>query len=358
MICYWLAKISQIQEVKMILKLEFHMMDLRNARRILGMEIVRNGEDHALFLSQKGYLEKVLKRFSMENSKPISIPLARHFRLSMTQCLQFEVERNEMDFVPYVNAIGSLMYAMVCSRLDIAHSVSVLSRFMANLGREHWNGFKWLLRYVRGSLGVGLKFGSSKEGVGIIGYVDLDYARDLDKRRSTTSYIFILFGGPVSSKSQLQSIAALSTTEAKYTVATEAMKEPLWLQGLVKELGVLNSVVDIFSDSHRVIQLCKNPVFHERTKQVDVRYHFIRETVSSGAAKLEKISTPDNPANMATKVLLVSKFKYCMDLVQVMCNSCLSQIFIRKIQIQFFELRWRMWNLVVQKLFGHISKIS
>ena len=99
----------------MILKLEFHMMDLRNARRILGMEIVRNIEDHALFLSQKGYLEKVLKRFSMENSKPISIPLARHFRLSMTQCLQFEVERNEMDFVPYVNAIGSLMYAMVCS---------------------------------------------------------------------------------------------------------------------------------------------------------------------------------------------------------------------------------------------------
>ncbi|RVW18475.1 Retrovirus-related Pol polyprotein from transposon TNT 1-94 [Vitis vinifera] len=220
----------------------------------------------------------------MENSKPISIPLARHFRLSMTQCPQFEVERNEMDFVPYVNAIGSLMYAMVCSRLDIAHSVSVLSRFMANLGREHWNGFKWLLRYVRGSLGVGLKFGSSKEGVGIIGYVDLDYAGDLDKRRSTTGYIFILFGGPVSSKSQLQSIAALSTTEAEYIVATEAMKEPLWLQGLVKELGV------------------------------DVRYHFIRETISSGAAKLEKISTPDNPANMATKVLLVSKFKYCMDL--------------------------------------------
>ena len=229
---------------------------------------------------------------------------------------------------------------------------------MANPSRVHWNGVKWLLRYVRGSLGVGLKFGSSKEGVGIIGYVDLDYARDLDKRRSTTSYIFILFGGPVSSKSQLQSIAALSTTEAKYTVATEAMKEPLWLQGLVKELGVLNSVVDIFSDSHRVIQLCKNPVFHERTKQVDVRYHFIRETVSSGAAKLEKISTPDNPANMATKVLLVSKFKYCMDLVQVMCNSCLSQIFIRKIQIQFFELRWRMWNLVVQKLIGQVSKVS
>ena len=249
MICYWLAKISQIQGVKMILKLEFHMMDLRNARRILGMEIVRNGEDHALFLSQKGYLEKVLKRFSMENSKPISIPLARHFRLSMTQCPQFEVERNEMDFVPYVNAIGSLMYAMVCSRLDIVHSVSVLSRFMANLGREHWNGFKWLLRYVRGSLGVGLKFGSSKEGVAIIGYVDLDYAGDLDKRRSTTGYIFILFGGPVSSKSQLQSIAALSTTEAEYIVVTEAMKEPLWLQGLVKELGVLNSVVDKFSDS-------------------------------------------------------------------------------------------------------------
>ena len=83
----------------MILKLEFHMMDLRNARRILGMEIVRNREDHALFLSQKGYLEKVLKRFSMENSKLVSIPLAGHFRLSMTQCPQSEVEKKEINSV-------------------------------------------------------------------------------------------------------------------------------------------------------------------------------------------------------------------------------------------------------------------
>ena len=103
-----------------------------------------------------------------------------------------------MNFVPYANAIGSLMYAMVGSRPNIAHLVSVLSRFIANPSSEHWNGIKWLLRYVRGSLGVGLKFGSSKEGVGIIGYVDSDYVGDLDKRRSTTGYIFTLFGGPVS----------------------------------------------------------------------------------------------------------------------------------------------------------------
>ena len=113
---------------------------------------------------------------------------------------------------------------------------------------------------------------------------------------------------------------ALSTTEAEYIVATGAMKEVLWLQGLVKELGVLNSVVEIFSDSQSAIQLLKNQVFHERTKHVDVRYHFIRENVSSGAVKLEKISTVDNPTDMATKVLPVSKFRYCLDLVQVMCN--------------------------------------
>ncbi|KAL6331890.1 hypothetical protein AAG906_020238 [Vitis piasezkii] len=197
----------------------------------------------------------------MENSKPVSIPLAGHLGLSMTQ---------------------------------FPHSSSVLSRFMANPGREHWNGVKWLLRYVRGSLGVGLKFVSSKEGVGITGHV--------------------------SWKSQLQSIVALSTTEAEYIAATGAMKEVLWLQGLVKELGVLNSVVEIFSDSQSAIQLLKNQVFHEMTKHVDVRYHFIRENVSSGAVKLEKISTIDNPIDMATKVLPVSKFRYCLDLVQVMCN--------------------------------------
>ena len=124
--------------MKRILKLEFDMMDLGNARRILNREIVRNGEDHILFLSQKGYLEKVLKTFSIENSKPVSIPLAGHFRLSMTQCPQFEVEKKEINFVQHVNAIGSLMYAMVCSWPYITHWVSVLSRFMANLGREHW----------------------------------------------------------------------------------------------------------------------------------------------------------------------------------------------------------------------------
>ena len=191
---------------------------------------------------------------------------------------------------------------------------------MANPGREHWNGVTWLLRYVRRSLGVGLKFGSSKEGDGITGYVDSDYVGDLDKRMSTTGYIFTLFGGPVSWKSQLQSIVALSTTKAEYIAATEAMKEALWLQGLVKELRVLNSVVEIFLDSQSAIQLCNNPVFHDRTKHIDVRYHFIRETISSGAMKLEKISIVDNPADMATKVLPVTKFKYSLDLVQVMYN--------------------------------------
>ena len=106
---------SQIQEVKRILKSEFDMMGLGNARRILDMEIVRNSEDRTLFLSQNGYLEKVLQKFSMENSKLVRIPLAGHFRLSMTQCPQSEVERKEMNSVPYANAIRALMYVMVCS---------------------------------------------------------------------------------------------------------------------------------------------------------------------------------------------------------------------------------------------------
>ena len=186
---------------------------------------------------------------------------------------------------------------------------------MANPGREHWNGVKWLLRYVRGSLGVGLKFGVSKEGASITGYVDLDYAGDLDKRRLTTSYIFTLFGGPINWKSQLQSIIALSTAEVEYITTTKAMKETLWLQGLVKELGVLNSVVEIFSDSQSTIRLCKNSVFHERTKHVNVRYHFIREIISSREMKLKKIFLADNPIDMATKVLPVRKFRYYLDLV-------------------------------------------
>uniref|UniRef100_A0A3Q7IZP5 Reverse transcriptase Ty1/copia-type domain-containing protein n=1 Tax=Solanum lycopersicum TaxID=4081 RepID=A0A3Q7IZP5_SOLLC len=137
--------------------------------------------------------------------KSVSTPLAPHFKLSDAMSPNNETEQEYMSRVPYTNAIGSLMYAMVCTRPDISHAVGVVSR--RKIDSQY-----------------------------LVGYCDSDYAGDLDKRRSTSGYVFTIANAPVSWKSTLQSTVALSTTEAEYMAITEASKEAIWLQGLLREL--------------------------------------------------------------------------------------------------------------------------
>ena len=147
--------------------------------------------------------------------------------------------------------------------------------------------------------------------------MDSDYAGDKDKRKSTTAYFFTLCRNCISWKSQLQNVVALSTTEVEYIALTEAAKEAIWLKGLLIELKVLEHEVVIYSDSQSAIHLCKNPVFHERSKHIQVKYHFIRDMISQQMFKLEKIPTEFNPSDMGTKILPMSKFNMCKSLLNV-----------------------------------------
>ncbi|KAL5579868.1 hypothetical protein UlMin_012310 [Ulmus minor] len=161
---------EEIKSLKHKLSSEFDMKDIGKARRILGMEIIRNRISRVLSLKQSSYLEKVLSKFSMTDAKPTSIPISGQFKFSSEQCPKTEEEKEDMINVPYSSAVGSII----------------------NPGREHWEGIKWLLRYLLSSSDVGLMFKSCKEGAILKGYVDSDFAGDKDKRRSTTSYIFTL----------------------------------------------------------------------------------------------------------------------------------------------------------------------
>jgi hypothetical protein len=230
--------IVEVNKLKVLLSKEFDMRDLGTAKKILGMEIRRDRDAKKLRLSQAGYVKKVLERFSMENAKPVSTPLANHFRLSTSQCPKTVEETEDMSKVPYASAVGCLMYAMVCTRLDLAHAMSVVSKYMANPGKQHWNAIKWIFRYLKGTTDYGITFVRQKSDLSVVGYVDADYAGDLDDRRSTTSYVFTLTGGPICWKSMIQSMVAMSTTEVEYMAAAEAAKEALWLTGLVRELGI------------------------------------------------------------------------------------------------------------------------
>jgi hypothetical protein len=254
----------------------------------------------------------------MHNSKPVSTPLGAHFKLSAALALQSEEEEQFMSCVPYSSAVGSIMYAMVCTRPDISQAVSVVSRFMANPGKVHWQAVKWILRYLRGTTDVGLVYHrGSGISSSVIGYVDLDYASDLDKRRSLTGFVFTLLGCAISWKATLQSTVALSTTEAEYMAAAEAVKEAIWLRGLVSDLGLQQDETIVFCDSQSAIHLTKNQMYHERTKHIDVRYHFLREVVTQGDITVKKIAMTENPADMLTKPLPILKFKHCLGLIGI-----------------------------------------
>ena len=310
---------EEICRLKAQLSKEFEMKDLGEAKKILDMEIARDRQRGTLCLTQKQYSKKVLQCFGMsEKTKPVSTPLAPHFKLSALQCLKTEEEREYMSKVSYSNVVGSLMYVMVCTRPDISHAVGIVSRNMHNPGKEHWQAVKWILRYIKKTLDVGLIF--EKDDMvsqHVVRYCDSDYAGDLDKRRSTTGYVFTLTKAPVSWKSTLQSTVALSTTKAEYMAITEAVKEAIWLQGLLDDLGVGQKQVTVFCDSQSAIHLAKNQVYHARTKYIDVRYHFVREIIEEGGVLVKKIKTDDNPTDMLTKVVTTIKFNHCLDLINI-----------------------------------------
>ncbi|KAJ4710008.1 Retrovirus-related Pol polyprotein from transposon TNT 1-94 [Melia azedarach] len=215
---------SDVQKLKDLLSVKFEMKDLGAARKILGMEIYRNRSKKKLFLSQKGYIQKILSRFGMSTAKPIDTSSAANAHLSVAFVPKSVEEKEYMSRVPYASAVGSLMYAMVCTRPDLAQSVSVVSRFMGEPGKEHWQAVKRIFRYFKGTFDVGLIYRGDTQCL-VTGFSDSDYAGDVDSRRSMTGYIFTLGSSVVSWKATLQPTVTLSTTEAEYMALTEVAKE-------------------------------------------------------------------------------------------------------------------------------------
>ena len=249
----------------------------------------------------------------MKHAKPVCTPLASHFKLSKRDCPTTEKEKASMSSIPYSSAVGSLMYAMVCTRPDIAHSVGLVSRYLSNPGKVHWDAVKWIFRYLRGTSRFCLCFGGSKHV--LEGYADADMDGDIDSRKSTSGYVFTFSGGAISWQSKLQKCVALSTTEAEYITVVEASKEMLWLKRFLQELGLQQEEYIVFCDSQSAMDLSKNSMYHARTKHIDVRYHWLRNVIEENMLKLKKIHTNKNGADMLTKVVPGNKLDVCSKLV-------------------------------------------
>ena len=179
---------------------------------------------------------------------------------------------------------------------------ATLSRFASHPGSAHVSALKHLLRYIQGTRQLGITF--IRNGGSLVGYTDSDWAKDIPTRKSVSGNIFMLAGGPVSWSSKAQTCVAQSSTEAEYVASAEAAKELIWLRYLLRDIyHPPSQATPLFIDNRGASLLAKNPVYHNRTKHIDIRHHFIRQCVSDGLIDVKLISTSDNAANLFTKSL-------------------------------------------------------
>ena len=214
----------------------------------------------------------------------------------------------KMKNVPYREAVGSLMYAAMGTRPDIAFATSTVAQFSDNPGWAHWEAVKRIYRYLKGTKDLVLTYGGDKRG--LEGYVDADGASQ-EHRRAISGYVFMVDGGAVSWSSKKQELVTLSTAEAEYVAQTHAAKEAIWLRRLLTEIfKSVDTPTTLFSDSKSAIALAHDGHYHARTKHIDIRYHFIWYIIEAGTIKLVYCPTNDMTADTLTKALPSVKAKH------------------------------------------------
>jgi hypothetical protein len=175
---------------------------------------------------------------------------------------------------------------------------------------DHWAAVKHLLRYIAGTLHYGCKYKRSTGEPLLLGYSDADFAGDVDDRKSTSGMIFRFKGNTICWQSQKQKVVALSSCEAEYMGATAAACQGVWLQRMIGDLlGGTGAAATLLIDNQSAIQLCKNPVYHDRTKHIDTRFHYIRECVQNGKINVDYVHTSEQLADIMTKALPRVKFQ-------------------------------------------------
>lgn len=296
---------------KKLLGSRFKIKDLGDIKQLLGISISYDRNARTIFLSQTRYIEESLERYGFSNSRTTRTPLSSGIKLSKADCPSTDAEEALMKDFPYQSLIGTLMYAMLGTRPDIAYAVGALSKYSSTPGRAHWNQAVHVLCYLAGTKEYGLTYdGNSPIDLSslILGYTDSDWAGDVDTRRSTGGYVFLMCGAAISWSSKLQTAPALSSTEAEYMACTRAAQEAIWLRQLLEQLGFKQtSPTKLWGDNQGAIALAKNPQEHPRTKHIALRYHFIRFAVSDGHIILDYIPTTQMTADGLTKGLTGDK---------------------------------------------------
>ena len=283
-------------------EISFHLTitDLGPARTFLGLQLERDRTKRTITIHQTSYISKVLERFGMLSSSPVSTPLDPHVKLNVPST---SIPSSDSTNFPYAAAIGSLMYAAIATRPDISHAVQKLSQYTSNYLPEHVTAVKRVLRYLNGRRSLGITYGSNSNPV-FYGFTDSDWGQDINDRKSISGYVFLLAGGAISWSSKKQNSVALSTMEAEYVALAHATKDSLWLRTFVSDLGFpLENPTSILCDNQAAIAYAHDNQFHARAKHISTRYHFTRDHIQKGDISVQYVPTKDNHADMFTKAL-------------------------------------------------------
>ena len=294
----------------------FKLRDLGPTKFLLGVEIIRDRSKHTLALSQRQYIIDMLERFKMSDCKPVSTPMTPGLHLTKDMGPKTEEEVAAMSSVPYLSAVGSLSFAALFTRPDIAFAVGYLACFNSNPGPAHWLAVKHLFRYMKGTLDYKLVYRPDPLQQSFLSYSDADFAGDKDNGKSTGGYVIKLGTGAISWSSKLQSIVTLSTTEAEYISGVETGKEMLWTRNILSEFGyTVDGASPLLMDNQSAINVSKNPEHHGRMKHLDLRFYWLRDTVESGLITPSYIPTSEMAADILTKALPLGKLDNCRKLM-------------------------------------------
>ncbi|KAA0063766.1 gag/pol protein [Cucumis melo var. makuwa] len=256
--------VGYLTDVKAWLAAQFQMKDLGEAQYVLGIQIIRDPKNKTLALSQATYIDKMLVRYSMQNSKKGLLPFRYGVHLSKEQCPKTPQKVEDIRRIPYASAVGSLMYVMLYTRPDICYAVEIVSRYQSNPRLDHWTAVKIILKYLRRTRDYMLVYGA--KDLILTGYTNSDFQTDKDSKKSTSGSVFNLNGGAVVWRSIKQGCIANSTMEAEYVAACEAAKEAVWLRKFLHDLEVvpnMNLPITLYCDNSGAVVNSKEPRTHK-----------------------------------------------------------------------------------------------
>jgi hypothetical protein len=288
------------------LSARFNAKNLGEVHKVLGVRVTRDRKHRTIFLDQEQYLRAVLDKFGMSSKKhkDKKIPSADY-----TSFRPATDDDTRINITEYQQGIGSLMFAMVLTRPDIAFTLGKLSQYMSDPAEHHGHALKNLLRYLRSTVTMKLRYGPGGAHSQFVVYSDADWASDTVDRKSVSGSTAMFYGGPISWSSKKQRSVATSSCESEYIALSTCCKQGQWIAQVFRDLGFPMYIgkdankVQMLGDNQGAIALTKNPHLHERSKHIDVCYHFVRDLAEQGKLNVVYVPTADMVADGMTKPL-------------------------------------------------------